>query len=282
MRTSSWFAALGLAATLAAPAAFLGAQLDEDRAVDAFITEAGLEATPVTRATAWRVSDAVRAAFNVDEPTFSRLDMADRPFLRNDTAFLLDAREGLCGEGTRVLVNVLGRLGFDATRISLYDRTLSAAHTLVSVEIGGAEFLVDSINSPPSVNGFLRSRDVSAASFPIAAYTADITARRETLAAIDAGALADGGEAAFFERYLFPSYEGLPWTKLANAAGARVQILNFDRPPRVLSLLAEKPHALMALASFCCGLFLWSILVGGVYLVRRRRVLPRPRPATAR
>ena len=62
----------------------------------------------------------------------------ERPFLRRGTEWLLRAREGWCGEGTRVMVNLLGRLGFDATRVTLYDAQLRAVHTLVSIRVGGA------------------------------------------------------------------------------------------------------------------------------------------------
>ena len=152
-------------------------QLKESETVDNYLISTGLAGLPISKETAVRVSDQVRRDFNVNAPSFVALKMDARPFLREDTGFLLTHKEGECGEGARVIVNLLNRLGFDATRFSLYDRRLFPAHTLVSVVIGEKEFLVDSINSSPEPNRLLKTYDVSPIHFSILDYRGNIKTR---------------------------------------------------------------------------------------------------------
>lgn len=245
--------AIGFAAVLVVsfvPAALFGlAQLREDVALDHYLRQRGLAGLPVSAATALRVSQAVRADFEIDPARWKALDLARRPFLRHDTAWLLRAREGLCGEGTRVLVNLLGRLGFDATRVTLYDAHLQAVHTLVSVRLDGRERLVDSINTPEELNAFLARAAVSTEDFRLLHYTDDLLARLEfgrSLAARDTAPV-DSARTAFFGYFRAYSYEALPVTKLLTRAGLDWRVFNLERPARGLSALAEKPRAIAAL-----------------------------------
>jgi len=258
---------IALAVAVAAsfvPATLFGvAQLREDAAVDAWLRSRGLAGLPATHETALRVSRAVRAEFETDAAKWTTLDLAKRPFLRHDTAFLLRAREGLCGEGTRVLVNLLARLGLDATRLTLYDAHLQAVHTLVSIRTGGRERLVDSINTPPELNAFLERAELSTADFRLLHYTDDLLARLEfsrALAARDT-APADSARAAFLGYFRAYSYEALPVTKLLTRAGLDWRVFNLERPSRWVSALAEKPRAVAALAWLAIALVVDAALL---------------------
>jgi hypothetical protein len=276
---------IGLAALVAAslvPAALFGvAQLREDADVDRYLRDRGLAGLPSTRETALRVSQAVRADFETDAGKWKSLDLARRPFLRHDTAFLLRAREGLCGEGTRVLVSLLARLGFDATRVTLYDAHLQAVHTLVSVRLGARELLVDSINTPEEMNAFLSRADLSTADFRLLHYTDDLLARLEfsrALAAQDTARTAappDSVRAAFFGYFRAYSYEALPVTKLLTRAGFDWRVFNLERPARVVSVLAERPRAIAATAWLAFALVFDAVLLLAVRARSRVRVSAR-------
>lgn len=268
---------IGLAALLVAsflPAAWFALrQRAEDAAVDRYLRVHGLAGLPVTPATAVRVSQAVRADFQTDESKWRSLDYRHRPFLRRDTAFLLGAREGLCGEGTRVIVNLLQRLGFDATRVTLYGQHLQGLHTLVSIRLGDRELLVDSINSPDSVNRLLNRGDLSTRDFRVASYSGDILERDAlTRALAERDTLgADSSRAGFFRVYRAYSYEALPVTKLLARAGLDWRVFNLTRPARGLSSLAEKPRALTAVACFALAvLFDAALLLAWRARARRR------------
>ena len=78
-----------------------------------------------------------------------------------------------------MIVNLLNRLGFDATRITLYDKKLEASHTLVSVVNEGKEFFVDSINSSEDVNRLLIKYNISSKYFDLIHYSDNFIKRRE-------------------------------------------------------------------------------------------------------
>lgn len=232
------------------PAGWYAARLRGERVVvDAYLRERGLAGLPVTKETAVRVSQAVRADFEIDQTKWRRLDYTNRPFLRRGPGWLLEAREGLCGEGTRVLVALLGRLGFDATRVTLYNAHLQGVHTLVSVKLGDRETFIDSINSPEDFNRLLNTQDVSAEDFRIVHYSGDILERHAAAAAVAARdtATTDPVRARFLDFYRAYSYEAIPVSKLAHAAGLDWRVFNFNRPPRWVSALAESPRAIMTL-----------------------------------
>lgn len=258
------------------PAALLGnMQLHENRVVDEYLREHGLVGLPVNETTALRVSRVVRADFEVDSSKWKAYKLAERPFFRRSTEWLLTAREGWCGEGTRVLVNLLGRMGFDATRVTLYDSRLQAMHTLVSIRIDGKERLVDSINTPPEVNEFLERVALSTASFRVLHYTDDIIARHALVAEMSVRDTveADPQRDAFFAQYCSYSYEALPFSKLFTKAGIDWRVLNLARPPRWISSLAEKPRSIKAVASLAIALVFDAALL----LVLRGRSGAAPR-----
>lgn len=242
-------------------------QIEEDRVVERYLAANGLAGLPVTRDTAIRISDQVRRDFNTDERSFKVLNMTQRPFLREDTGFLLRYKEGLCGEGTRVLVNLLRHAGFDATRITLYDRDLNSAHTLVSIELNGSEFLVDTIKSDPDINAYLRSTEVSPDDFRLLHYSDDYSVRVGT----SWPARMKRPPHRFFDAYWLYSYEATPYAKLLSKAGMDLRVFNFDRPPAPLSALAEKPRLIMAGAASVAALFAVVLVLATGALWRRLR-----------
>lgn len=262
---------LSLVLLLSPAAYFAGMQVAELRAVDAYIAQHGLQAGAVDFEAAKQVAQVIRADFLTDTEQFSALDLSDRPFLRESTLFLLEHREGLCGEGTRVLISVLHRLGFDAARISLYDRNLRSAHTLAAVRLNDRNVLIDSINSHAETTRLLESERVTPKLFGQLQY-ADSTynpaydqAKRTASVSPDV--------ALFKKRYWMYSYETLPLTKLLAKLGLESRVFIRDRPPRGLAILAERPLTVYAIVSGVSGLLAWLM---GYWLLRwvtkRRRV----------
>jgi hypothetical protein len=238
------------------PAGYFGyRQAAENAVVRDYLEHNGLADLPLTKASAVRLSQQVRADFLTDEHRFRALNMRKRPFLREDTAFLLRHREGLCGEGTRVLVNLLLHAGYDATRLTLFDGELRSFHTLVSVKLAGREFFLDSINTPESINAFLNERDVSVAAFRVAVYSDDIGVRRAS-----ARQPVAAFEHPFVSRVRAYSYDALPYTKLFSAFGMSVRMFNLDRPVPIVSAIAEQPNLLLALLALVAATFTMVIL----------------------
>ena len=154
------------------------------------------------------------------------------------------------------MVNLMGRLGIDATRVTLYDSRLRGLHTLVSIRVGGKERLVDSINTPDDMNAFIEREELSTANFPVLHYTDDIVARHALgaeLAARDTAGT-DPVREAFFREFCTYSYEALPFSKLLTKVGIDWRVLNLERPARWNSSLAEKPRAIKAVASLIVAL----------------------------
>ena len=210
--------------------------------IDNYIEFHHLENLPITRESAIEISDHFRDIFNIEESTFRHLDMSKRPFLRNTTTELLNYKEGLCGEGTRVLVNILLKLGYDATRISLYNKYLHSSHTLVSIVLDGDEHLIDSINSSPEVNNFLRRNTVSSSDFQVARYIGNLKERKTKLSS-----LRNSTTNIPLEKYLVYSYEALPYNKLLSKLGFEVRAFNLQRPHKIISSISEKPHLTLAI-----------------------------------
>jgi hypothetical protein len=46
--------------------------------------------------------------------------------------------------------------------------------------------------------------------------------------------------------YLF-SYEAVPWTKMLAKLGMNMRVFNLERPPHLISALAEQPFLIMAI-----------------------------------
>jgi hypothetical protein len=255
------------AVTLLPAVGFFAKRMKSDSEINTYLTVHGLDRLPLTRETAIRVSDQIRGDFNTNVNTFKALNVGTRPYLREDVAFLLKHREGLCGEGARVLVRLLIDMGFDATRITLYNRYLQSSHTLVSVMLDGQEFLVDSINSTPSDNGTLKRYVVSTNGFNLLHYTDDIVKRRkrelEQLSTKTPKELQ-----SFYDSYWLYSYEAIPTTKVLTGLGINVRVFNFQRPGKLISALAERPNTFLLILSLVCSVVITFL----AHLCLRHRV----------
>ncbi len=243
-------------AVLLIPAAYFTVKhVKENKMIDAYLAQNGLFDSAIDAKTATQVSDLIRDEFNVDEKSFRKLNMFKRPFLREDVSFLLTHKEGLCGEGTRVIVSLLNQLGFDATRITLYDNKLIPVHTLVSILIDGREILVDSINSPGNLNSFLRTNMITSNDFKLLHYSGSTTARRKfmNIAKIENEYLSDEHR-EFFDKYWLYSFEATPYSKLFNRIGIDIRVFNLERPNRWISHLAERPNLVTAIVFFFLSL----------------------------
>ncbi len=236
-------------------------QSGENSEIEAYLSEVNLSDDLSAWEAAVVLSTRLRTEFEVEESNYRELDMANRPFLRETTSKLLRIKEGQCGEGTRVLVNLLLAQGYNATRVSLYDINLNSSHTLVSLQDGGEEYFIDSINTREEVNQFLNTQQINADDFSIVKYQDDVTARSDASRAIKSAEEEQLSEVEerFFNRFKYYSYEALPYTKLYSALGFDVRLLNFDRPPEFLSGLAEKPYAIVS--------FVWAGLAFGLVLL---------------
>lgn len=239
---------------------FSYAQNIDSRDIDAYIEANELRIDTLSREHILHVVDQVRSDFNSDENTFKHLNMVERPFLREDTRTLLKYKEGLCGEGTRVIVNILNMLGYDATRITLYDKRLQSAHTLAAVSINGREFLVDSINSREWVHILLDSELIAPSDFDLLHYTDSHEVRAEFEYSVNTGSIRPATE-RFFRTYRIYSYEAIPVTKLLTTLGWDVRIFNFQRPARLFSRLAEAPNLIYSLLFTCIAMTCIAILM---------------------
>ncbi len=248
-----------LMASLSVPGINLYSQLKENNELEDYLNQHGLRKLTHSKENAYLVSDQLRADFNVKQDTFKHLSFKSRPFLREPASELLQYKEGLCGEGTRVLINLLARLGYDATRVTLYNRKLHASHTLVSVKEGNREYFVDSINSMSEVNKLLKLKDINTADFHVMKYIDDLNERKELAKSQDNNIRAEDEE-FFFDKYWLYSYEAKPYSKIFSKLGMDVRAFNLQRPGRFVSSLAEKPYLISFFASLAVPLFIISIM----------------------
>jgi hypothetical protein len=227
--------------TLILPVYYLVLQAREDNVVEQYLVDHDLQDLPVSKASAITIARQVESDFNVNPATFRSLKMDDRPFLREDAGFLLTCREGLCGEGARVIVRLLNAKGFDATRVTLYDRYMQFAHTIVSVQLGDDRFWVDTINSKDSLTSLLEAENISEDNFRYLDYSDKISQRLEK---IEQHRIVD--ETTEFQKnmgdYFLYSFESIPYTKLLAKIGISKRVFNLKRPPRFISVIAEKPN----------------------------------------
>lgn len=227
-------------------------QSGENSQLSSYLKSAQLNPESGAWQNAIKLSQKLRAEFVVDESSFKKLEMSNRPFLRESSAQLLTIKEGQCGEGTRVLVNLLLEAGYDATRVSLYDSFLNSSHTLVSLIDGGQEYFIDSINTQAVMNAYMNTHQINAKRFQVVKYQDDVTLRSAETAEFQRHSqletpLESEVESRFFNRFKYYSYEAVPLTKLMSLTGLDLRVLNFKRPPPFISSLAEKPNQIMAI-----------------------------------
>jgi hypothetical protein len=229
----------------------------EDKALSQFIKNKNLGwvAKEKSKYAADVVSDSLRTYFNIDINTWKHLNLNNRPFFRNSALELLKYREGVCGEGTRVLVRFLQKLGYDATRISIYYSTLNVNHTLVSIVIDGKEYFIDSINSDDSTHYYLKKYNINVNFL----HKVDYDKRYNENA--DVENLEDNPGITYFRgHYVVFSYEAIPLTKIGNIFFKNIVVRNFNRPSKLVSYIAESYFLLWAITFFAIDMILLFII----------------------
>jgi len=190
------------------------------------------------------ISEIVYKEFNTNPKTWKHFNLITRPFLRNSVLELLSWKEGLCGEGARVIVRLLQKVGFDATRVNLYTPKLGGTgHVVVSVKLNNREFFVDTINSPSWFHKLVKMENIGPDCYSIIHYKQRFEKRRKEKKKEECKMLV--------KYYPFYSYEAIPFTKLLNFFGLDVYVFNLKRPSKVISYLAESPYLIR-------GIF-WSL-----------------------
>lgn len=229
----------------------------ERRAIKQFIQSHDLNKLEKCRASSNQVVELIRETFNSDYKTFKHLNIESRSFLRESTLELLRHKEGLCGEGTRVITKILLRLGYDATRITLFTRDLRSAHTLVSVKLDGNDFFADSINTMESAHKMISDSEFSIKDFSFIDYGQH---------SLTGGKGKEEGYKPLLEKYWLYSFEALPLTKLLQVLKFKIRVFNHHRPPVWLSYLAESPYMVKTVLGFLT-LSLLVFLGGLVWLL---------------
>jgi len=224
--------------------------LKEERAIEQYLKSNGISLdAPLSKELAIKVSEIVYRDFNTNTKTWKHLDLKRRPFLRNSVSELLVWKEGVCGEGARVIVRLLQKLGFDATRINLYTPKLGGTgHVAVSVLLNGKEFFVDTINSPSWFHRLVKESNVGTYCYSIIHYKVRLERK--------------GKECKMLvEHYPLYSYEAIPFSKILNLLGFDVYVLNLSRPNKYISYLAESVYLAKALVLLLLSLFSVSLIV---------------------
>jgi hypothetical protein len=153
----------------------------EEQMISEYLKSHGIKFTqPLSKDLAVKVSEIVYKEFNTNPHTWKHFNLHKRPFLRNSVLELLTWKEGLCGEEARVVVKLLQKLGFDATRVQLYKLELGkTGHVVVSVKIKDREFFVDTINSSSWFHKIVRKADVGPYCYFIIHYKKRFAKRTE-------------------------------------------------------------------------------------------------------
>lgn len=208
-----------------------------------------------------KISDYLDNDFNTDVESWKYSNLIERSFLRSSVMELLELKEGVCGEGTRMMIRILQALGYDATRLAFYDKRFGAAHALVSVQTNTNEILVDTINFNKELHEILRNNNVTTQSIDIVYYderfhdiNRDITSPFSKF---------------FKKNYATYSYESIPYVKLVSKLGANKHIFNFTRPNKQVSYLAESVYLTKAL--FYIFIFVVLIVISRI-LTRNKKL----------
>lgn len=227
--------------------------LSEERRLRKVLSEIGVEGMD-RREAARAIQSAVRSRVTAVPKKGKFYDVADRPALRHTAVETWTHAEGQCGEGARLIVNLLLANGIEASRINLSNEKTQFYHTAVAYQAEGKWWLLDSINSP---EGF--PEWASANNKPMSELV--------RVEMHPGGALLVQPDNPFFARYSFFSW--------ARIFGDKFEVNQFVGMPRFVVYITEKPPLLKALlkCTACLGLAICIVFVGLIFkLVKNRRV----------
>jgi hypothetical protein len=267
---------------VAVNALFICQHYSETAFVHKFVEKHSLKFPVQSKKNAFIVSDTLRRLFVLDTSKWNHRSTNFRkmPFFRASVKNLLSSREALCGGGARVLCRMLLESGYDATRVVLVTKNFGAmGHVVVSVIIDGKEYWIDTLNSPESLNLLLKNENINSGTVKVITYRQRYNPEFTNVKYSNDSLINE-----FQHTYIAYTYESVPLSKLLNAAGFDVFVLNFKRPSVIFSYLAESVYLLYALTFSCAFILLCGIgyfIYFGVqfYLsLRNRRLMRNSRP----
>jgi hypothetical protein len=236
---------------------YLFKHFEEETAVKNYLKENKIQYNEkLSKELANQVVDKVRTDFNTNRSTWRYLNLEERPFLRTEVLTLLKYKEGVCGEGSRVLVKLLQSVGFDATRITLYDRRYNPAHTFVSIKLNEEEFFVDSINSSDDFTKLTREYNIEVSIFEIIKYYDLFNTTKNKNKNYPKSV-----KEYFHNHFVGYTYNALPYRKIFNFFGMDIVTLNLERPNIFISYLAESVYLLKAISIFITLIVYFSIIL---------------------
>gem|GEM_PF-1200828 len=171
-------------------------------------------------------------------------NVATRGFLRQSAWHTWVAAEGTCGDGARLLVELLGRLGFRATRINLHNDVTGFAHTAVAFEDDGKWWLLDTISGPAAFRRWIGAHP------------------RRLDGAIRITPYSEGGSRFIVSNPFFTRFSYLD---AARVTGGTISVTLLAKPPPILVTLLENPDLMMAGGKLLLALLLFPF----VLLLRR-------------
>jgi len=242
----------------------------ENSQINKYIEQNRFQYLPISKRSAFIISDSLRKLFNVNISTWSsNQNFNKEPYFRKSVLTLLQDKEAVCGGGARVLCRILQHLGYDATRVVLYSKNFGASgHVVVSILLNGKEYFIDTLNSDSELNYILKTYDINTTTINIIPYKSRYINPSYYLQ-----------ESHFYPvkmfqtKYIAYSYEAIPLSKISNSLGFGLYVLNTNRPYKIFSSLAESVY-MIYLSIYLILLFL-SLIILRIILKYSRVVRPR-------
>jgi len=193
-----------------------------------------------------KIGDAARGRItSLDKGRF--YDLRNRPVLRHRARETWEYAEGYCGEGARVMINMLDALGVRAARIILY-MTTGGQHIAIAYFHNGEWFLADSINSPAGFNAWLGTEPRPLGNL------VGFEDRNGTMVPVVMNPV--------FERYSF-----FNWSRVF---GSSLEVYQTRPFPRIMTLMIENPPLVrIAVKLGLLSLLAFVFLLSGRLLQRR-------------
>jgi hypothetical protein len=198
---------------------------------------------------AYRVLDAVAARVRpLRNGEFYRVN--DRPLLRHTAWQTWTYGEGLCGEGARLILNLLRAQGIPASRVNLLNNKTGFYHVAVAYWDRGEWWLLDSVNAPGRFGKWSRKR-------------------RPTITDTVEAVMDPGGQLILTRNNpFFTRYSYFNW---ARVFGTAVEINQRHPFPGWVIGVIENPPLFLTLFKSAIALVVLILLYGGHRLLGRRR-----------